>query len=142
MKSAIIHIKMTNCDRLTGEDAVTELTTTGSIDGTADDLRIGYTETDEAMHGCLTTVRIERQQLATMTRTGAYAAALTIEKDRRHNCLYATPFGEMMMGFFGKRVQCTLREKTAQVLLDYAIDLNASPFADVSMQIDVKIKEE
>ena len=142
MKNAMIHIKMTNRDRMTGEDAVTELTTTGSIDGTADDLRIGYTETDEAMQGCLTTVRIERQRLATMTRTGAYAAALTIEQDRRHNCLYTTPFGEMMMGFYGRRVQCSLNERTAQVLLDYAIDLNTSPFADVSMQIDVKMKEE
>ncbi|MBR2731304.1 MAG: DUF1934 domain-containing protein [Clostridia bacterium] len=142
MKNAIIHIKMTNRDRMSGEDAVTELTTTGSIDGTQDDLRIGYAETDDAMRGCLTTMRIERQQLATMTRTGAYAAALTIEQDRRHNCLYATPFGEMMMGFYGKRVQCSLSETTAQVLLDYAIDLNTSPFADVSMQIDVKTKEE
>ena len=142
MKNAIIHIKMTNRDRMTGEDAVTELTTTGSVEGSAEDLRIGYAETDEAMRGCLTTVRIERQQLATMTRTGAYAAALTIERDRRHNCLYDTPFGEMMMGFYGKRVQCSVTETGAQVLLDYAIDLNTSPFADVSMQIDVKIKEE
>lgn len=142
MKNAVIHIKMTNRDHMTNEDAVTELTTTGSVDGTADDLRIGYVETDEAMRGCMTTLHIENRRLATMTRTGAYAAALTIEQDRRHNCLYSTPFGEMMMGFYGKRVDVALGPQRGTVSLDYTIDLNTSPFAEVSMQIDLRIKEE
>jgi uncharacterized beta-barrel protein YwiB (DUF1934 family) len=74
----------------------TEMKTFGTFsigeDGRAE---ICYEETDETgMEGSKTSVSFDIDQpgIVTMMRTGAVSTALIFEKDKRHHCVYNTPY--------------------------------------------------
>ena len=87
-----------------GEEYVCELTTSGSFMLTAEGCVVNYSETDEELSDCVTSLNVEGSQKISMTRTGKFNTEMIIEKDRRHTCYYETPNGELMMGIYAKSI--------------------------------------
>ena len=108
MKNAIIHI--TDRHLQDGEKFECELTTSGSFELTGNGCRINYSETDEELTNCVTTLDVEGSQKISMTRTGKYNTEMVIEKDRRHTCYYATPYGELVMGVYALGIANEINE--------------------------------
>ena len=94
-------------------------------------------EPSAEMEGCVTTLLIEDCGLVTMTRNGAYTTQMVMERGRRHVCHYATPFGDMLLGIFAKKVESSVTEEGGELLLNYTIDVNADLAASNELKITV-----
>ena len=87
---------------------------------------LSYEEPDDELKGCVTTLLIEDGGLVTMTRRG-----------QRHVCHYVTPFGDMLLGIFAKKVESSVTEAGGELLLHYTIDVNADLASSNELKITV-----
>ena len=77
-----------------------------------------------------------------MTRTGKYNTEMVIEKDRRHTCFYRTPYGELIMGIFAKKISNEMTENGGILNFSYTIDFNNTPASENELVVSVSPKEE
>lgn len=140
MKKAIIKI----IDRHVqdGEEYLCELTTSGEFEVTESGCTVNYTETDEELANCVTELAVEGSQKISMTRTGKYNTEMIIEKDRRHTCFYATPYGELIMGIYAKCIENGVKENGGTLKFAYTIDFNNTPASENELTVVVISKEE
>lgn len=124
-----------------GEEACAELTTTGTLDFTEKGFVITYSETDEELFGCTTTLHVDGDERISMTRSGSFNTDLIIEKDRRHSCFYSTPYGELIMGVYGKNIVSDMTEKGGTLCFRYTLDFNSMPASENELKITVSVKE-
>lgn len=140
MKKAII--KITDRHVQDGEEYVCELTTSGEFEVTESGCKVIYSETDEELANCLTSLDVEGSAKISMTRTGKYNTEMIIEKDRRHTCFYATPYGELMMGIYAKSISNDISENGGTLKFSYTIDFNNAPASENELTVAVKAQEE
>lgn len=142
MKDAIITINDRHIQD--GEEFSCELTTSGKFEATENGCTVIYHETDEELTNCSTALIVEGSQRISMTRSGKYNTEMIIEKDRRHTCFYATPYGELMMGIYAKMISNQISENGGTLKFAYTIDFNNSPASENELCITVaeKIQEE
>jgi len=138
MKNAII--KITDRHFQDGEEYSAELTTSGCFEITENGCTVVYHETDEEMADCTTTLRVEGSSRITMTRSGKYNTEMIIEKERRHTCYYATPYGELIMGIYADRISNLMGENGGSLEFAYDIDINNTPASRNELQIKVAEK--
>jgi uncharacterized beta-barrel protein YwiB (DUF1934 family) len=122
-----------------GENSTSELITVGTLNGYGDNYSLVYAEQDEALKGCITTIRVEDSHRIIMTRTGDICAEMVIEKDKRHNCHYITPHGDFMMGIFARYINSAMKADGGELKFQYTIDFNTG-FASVN-ELMVTVKE-
>ncbi len=115
-----------------------EMSTFGTLEVKGDEYQITYTEHGSELEGCVTNLKV-KDKCVTMTRTGAYTSELIIEQDKRHNCHYATPFGDFMMGVYAKRVDSQMKNNGGTLSFEYTLDFN-SDFASIN-QLTINVKE-
>lgn len=139
MKNAIIHI--TDRHVQDGEEFECELTTSGSYELTENGCRVNYSETDEELTDCITALDVEGTQKISMTRIGKYNTEMIIEKDRRHTCFYATPYGELMMGIYAQSIINDIGENGGTLKFSYTIDFNNAPASENELTVAVTPKE-
>lgn len=140
MKKAII--KITDRHVQDGEECEAELTTSGEFEITENGCRVVYSETDEELDNCVTTLDVEGSRKISMTRSGKYNTEMVIEKDRRHSCYYKTPYGELIMGIFAKNVLSEMTENGGILNFSYTIDFNNTPASENELTVNVTPKEE
>ena len=140
MKKAII--KITDRHIQDGEEYEAELTTSGEFEITENGCKVVYTETDEELENCVTTLDVTGSEKISMTRAGKYNTEMVIEKDRRHSCFYQTPYGELMMGIFAKKVVNEMTENGGTLNFSYTIDFNNTPASENELTVSVLLKEE
>ncbi len=140
MKKAII--KITDRHVQDGEEYEAELTTSGGFEITENGCRVVYTETDEELENCVTTLEVDGARKISMTRAGKYNTEMVIEKDRRHSCFYQTPYGELMMGIFAKSISNEMTENGGTLNFSYTIDFNNTPASENELTVSVLPKEE
>lgn len=141
IKNTVVHIIDSHVTD--GEKTACELTTSGTLDFTApDDFTVTYRETDDELEGCETTLKLEEMRRVVMTRTGKYSAEMIIEKERRHTCFYATPFGELMMGIYASCVEAEMTENGGRLKFVYTIDFNNDLASENELTVIVKTKQE
>ena len=137
MKDAVV--KITDRHLQDGEEYTCELTTSGSLDFSEDGFTVVYHETDEELKGCKTELRYANGVI-TMTRSGKYNTELIIEKDRRHSCFYATPYGELMMGVYTKNMFTDMNENGGTLRFSYTIDFNNDLASENDLTVSVAVK--
>ncbi len=120
-----------------GDEYTSELTTEGKFEYTDNICKIVYRETVEELMDCETTLLIEGTGKIILIRSGRYTAEITIERDRRHNCFYSTPYGELLMGVYCKKIECELSEKGGMLDFAYLIDFNNVPTSENELNITV-----
>lgn len=135
MKKAII--KITDRHFQDGEEYEAELTTSGEFEITENGCRVVYTETDEELENCVTTLDVEGARKISMTRAGKYNTEMIIEKDRRHSCFYQTPYGELMMGIFANNISNDMTENGGTLNFSYTIDFNNTPASENELVVSV-----
>lgn len=135
MKNAIVQIKDIHIQN--GEKACCELTSAGFLGIENGGFSVKYEETDNELSGCVTTLHIEAPNKISMLRSGKYNTEMVFEKDRRHICYYKTPFGEMMMGIYSKKVVSELGENGGYINFAYTIDFNNELVSENELFISV-----
>ena len=85
-----------------------------------------------------TRIKVSKDNAVTVTRTGAYKSRSVIEQNKRCQSLYATPYGNMTMGFFGKKIENRLNDSGGELELVYTVDVNNSEINRNEMFIKIK----
>lgn len=114
-----------------------ELTTVGVLQGSEDAYSIVYTETDDEFKQYETTLEVKGEEKVVMTRKGAFNTQMVIEKDKRHNCHYSTPYGEIMMGIYTRKIKSQMHPDGGELNFCYTIDYNSGFVSTKEMQVTV-----
>ena len=139
MKDVLVTVKTVQSDE-TGESDTIELTAEGKFAAQNGSYLIKYADVfmsgdNEPIH---TTVKIGTDGAVSVTRSGIFKSRFVIECDKRFNCLYNTPYGEMTMGFYGEKIENNLNNDGGELSLWYTIDVNGSALSSNQMTISIK----
>ena len=141
-KDKKVIISIVDSHEIDGQNSSSELITVGTLNGHGDNYSLVYSEQDDALNGCVTTLKIEDKRRIVMTRTGDICTKMIIEKDKRHNCHYITPQGDFMMGIFARYVNSKMNADGGELKFQYTIDFNTGLASVNELKVTVKeVKE-
>ena len=99
----------------------TELMTEGTLEQTADGLRISYQETElTGMEGICTTFEIGPSRVI-LRRSGSVNSQMIFEEGKQHTSLYETPFGDLSVDIQTGRLRHNLTERGGIMEIRYSI---------------------
>ncbi len=103
---------------------------------------IGYKEYDEDNPNQYfdNLIKVDRETV-TITRRGPVKTQLILEKGRRHQCVYQTLAGNLMIGVFTKTLKNTLDEKGGTLEVSYTLDFNTDLVSENRFKITVEEKQ-
>lgn len=120
-----------------------ELTTVGTLrdDGRAYIIR--YNEEQAPPYSPIkVTLRIYKDESAVeLTRSGQSNSCLLIEKSKRNLCQYGTPYGNILMGIYGKQIKADVNECGGSFNFGYDIDINGSVTSSNAVNMTFTIKQ-
>lgn len=127
--------------RLDGEDDKIEVITEGRFMKKRDRFFIGYKEYDADNPGehFDNLIKVE-PQMVTIIRKGPMASQLMLEKGRRHQCLYQTGMGDLMIGVFTTNLENNLNEEGGTLEVSYTLDFNTDLVSENRFFITVEKK--
>lgn len=139
MKDVLVKVKTVQSDENRESDTI-ELTTEGKFAVKDGAFLIKYSDAfmsgdTEPIH---TTVKVGSDGAVSVTRSGSYQSRFVIQRNKRCNCLYQTPYGTMTMGFYGERIENNLNEKGGELSLWYTVDVNGAELNRNQMTISIK----
>lgn len=85
-------------------------------------------------------VKVEGE-LVTISRKGPVSSQLLLEKGRRHQCLYQTIAGDLMIGVFTKTLKNNLDEKGGTLEVSYTLDFNTDLVSENRFKITIEEKK-
>lgn len=124
-----------------GDTQGSELLTKGTFEGTTDDFTITYTEQDEGLKDCTTTVHVEGEKRITMIRTGSTNAEMILEKNKRHNCHYNTPYGGFILGVYAKQISAKVLAEEACGMVEFRYTLDFNSANSIENELKILFKE-
>ena len=131
-------ISITGTQQVDGEEEIIELTTTGGMEPAGDGWRLTYEESAATgMEGVVTTIRVQPDEVL-LERTGRMHSLLVLQKGRRHQCSYATPYGTLMLGVYTSELHSTLTGSGGELRFAYTLDMNAGALSAHNVHISVK----
>lgn len=143
MKKEII-LEIIGLQQIDSQKDKIELTTVGNMIEEDDYYLINYTEEQEApLKNIDSSVKIyKNNKIVEMSRTGAYDSCLVIEKSKRNLCQYATQYGDMLMGIYGKEIICDVEKSKGSFNFIYDIDINGSVASKNEVKMTYKYNQE
>ena len=67
------------------------------------------------------------------------SSSIAIEKSKRNLCAYKTPYGNMLMGIYGKDIEIKTGEKNGSFYFGYDIDINGAVSSQNTVKIDYSV---
>ena len=123
MKKEVV-IKIVDRHDIEGEVDGLETTLVGKMSGDEDLYTLSYSE-DGELERCQVSLKVEKGERITMTRSGMFETELIIERGERHNCSYSTPAGNLMLGVLASKVESQIDEYGGRLEFEYTLDLGA-----------------
>lgn len=116
-----------------------EMTTVGTIEENENGYTIRYTEEQEPpAKPNRATLKISKDEKSIeLIRSGSASSCLIIEKSRRNLCNYSTPYGDMLMGIFGREINIGFDEDEGKRTFHFAYDIDIN--GALSSQNDVTV---
>lgn len=133
-------IKITETDHGDGEEKPQsiEITTEGVFRGTAGDYTLRFDEIFAEDIRSHTVITVRGGKWVGIVRHGDITTEITVELGQRHNCHYATPYGEFMIGIHAESVEDSVTENGGKLRLVYTVDYYANVETVKEMEIEVK----
>lgn len=116
----------------------TEILTEGLLEKFPDGVKISYTEPCDDCEGARDEITIKTPEFVILNRSGEFNSQLLVEKNKRHTCVYETPYGALMIGIFAEEVSARFNDSGGKIVLKYAVDSNLSVISHNTVTIDVK----
>ncbi|MBQ9227239.1 MAG: DUF1934 domain-containing protein [Eubacterium sp.] len=134
-------IKVTGTQRLGRDKDKIELTTVGTMEEKPNSYVFCYNEEQEPplrpVQATLTVFKDEKR--VEILRSGDNGSLLIIERAKRNLCSYGTPYGELLMGIYGKSIENRIGEKQGTVTFGYDIDVNGALTSQNEVKLEYKI---
>ncbi|MGN0501781.1 MAG: DUF1934 domain-containing protein [Ruminococcus sp.] len=126
---------------LDGETDRVEVLTSGNYMIKKNHCYIGYKEYDEENPNKYSDnlIKVE-DNIVTIIRKGEMQSRLMLEKGKRHQCLYQTVAGDLMIGVFTKTMKNTLNDKGGTLEVSYTLDFNTDLVSENRFIITVEEK--
>ena len=122
-----------------GEEDITELQAVGTLQKDDDGLIVTYDDSmSVGIKGVTARLKTFNSGLVTIERDGVLEHKLTVEKNKRHLCLYTTPYGNMTVGVFGEEIENGLTENGGKLFMKYSLDINSGLISENEIEISVK----
>ena len=137
MKKVLINIKGVQSYG-EGTDTTT-LTTEGEMEIVNGNYRLLYNESDMIGAENVTSELLLEENKFSITRKGGLNSVLTVEKGKRHSCLYDSPQGAFVIGIFGESLTSSMSESGGEIHASYTIDVNSGLLS--SNKMDIKVEE-
>lgn len=83
-------------------------------------------------------VKIENDNLVTLTKRGKQQIKLVLEKDKKHDSPYYTDYGVLMMSIFTHDIESNCTEKKGKINIKYSLDVNSNFVNMISIVIEYK----
>lgn len=124
-----------------GESEKIEVITEGSMTVDSGRVTIVYPEyrQDDPSQKTDTTVELSGGVLS-IDRTGEMSSHLILERGTRHECLYQTPMGSMLIGIFTDSLRSDIDEHGGEISASYQLDFNSAVVSFNEIYILVKEK--
>lgn len=131
-------ISITGTQLVDGERDTIELTTTGGMDPAGDGWRLTYEESAATgMEGVTTSILVKPGEVL-LERTGKMNSLLVLQKGRRHQCSYDTPYGTFLLGVYTSELISTLSRSGGELRFSYTLDMSAGLMSSHDVHISVK----
>ena len=99
---------------------------------------LSYEESDlTGLAGTRTTLKVD-EHAVNVIRTGLYPSHLVFEKGRRHQSLYHTEFGDLMVGVNTEQIKSTLDDDGGSVDVLYAVEIDHVLAGTNHLKVDVR----
>lgn len=123
-----------------GEKGGSEFTSVGSFTWEeGGNYRIGYREADPSMQGAVTSIAVsDNATKIEMTRSGPFGTQLIMEKNRRHVCIYKTPYGELNLGVYTSAIESVMNPCGGKIRFCYTLDFNTGLASENELTVTVK----
>ena len=124
---------------LDGESDKVEVLTTGNYLMKKDHCYIGYKEYEENNPNDYSDnlIKVENE-IVTISRKGSTRSQLMLEKGKRHQCVYQTPMGDLMIGVYTKSMKSTLTEKGGTLEVSYTLDFNTDLVSENRFKVTIE----
>ena len=138
-KNAII--KIIGTQRFGKESDKIEMTTVGRLEETDSHYILRYSEEQEPpLEPNKIKLSIDKdEKKVEMLRTGPAGSLLIIERSKRNLCNYATEFGDMLMGIYGKNIENDFDGQKGTFTFGYDIDINGALTSQNEVTVELKI---
>lgn len=136
MKKDVL-IDIASSQTVDGNKDKMEVSVTGTLIYDDDGYRIEYTEYDGEMQGTSTSVSVSGTDCVSILRVGAYSSEMMLENEKRHSCLYSTPYGELTMGLYTKKIKSDMTYNGGILEMSYTIDFSMGQVTENTMKITV-----
>jgi len=137
MKDVLIEIKGTQ-QYSESEPDVSTFTTTGKFSVDEKEIKLIYNESEMIGAKDVTSEITIEGDTVTLARRGGMESRLTIEKGRRHSCLYNTPEGDFVIGIYGESLLTEFTQNSAKIYMSYTIDVYSGLLSKNIMEIKIK----
>lgn len=137
---AVIHI--CNEQTMDGEHDKIEMSVVGTIHAGENGHVLEYTEYDDDGLKTFTTVTPLGNRSVQVTRTGAFGSEMQFEVGKRSSTVYSTPYGELVMGVYTKRIENTLGEQGGRLAFAYTTDFAQQDVMHNRMTLTVEVAED
>lgn len=137
---AVIHI--CNEQTMDGEHDKIEMSVVGTIHAGENGRVLEYTEYDDDGLKTFTTVTPLGNRSVQVTRTGAFGSEMQFEVGKRSSTVYSTPYGELVMGVYTKRIENTLGEQGGRLAFAYTTDFAQQGVMHNRMTLTVEVAED
>ena len=127
---------------LDGETDRIEVLTAGNYLVKKDHFYIGYKEYDDEDPSIVfnNLIKVEKDKV-TINRKGPMGSQLLLERDRRHQCIYQTVAGDLIIGVFTKTLKSTLGKNGGTLEVSYTLDFNTDLVSENRFTIKVEEKQ-
>jgi uncharacterized beta-barrel protein YwiB (DUF1934 family) len=118
-----------------------EMTTVGTIEETDESFILRYNEEQEPpMKPLRTKLTITKdEKRVELLRSGAIGSLLVIERSKRNLCNYATGYGDILMGIYGKNIDSEYANGEGTFSFGYDIDVNGALTSENEVKVTVRI---
>lgn len=137
MKDVLIEIKGTQ-QYPESEPDFSTFTTTGKFSVDEKEIKLIYNESEMIGAKDVTSEITIEGDTVTLARRGGMESRLTIEKGRRHSCLYNTPEGDFVIGIYGESLLTEFTQNRAKIYMSYTIDVYSGLLSKNIMEIKIK----
>ncbi|MEE0675726.1 MAG: DUF1934 domain-containing protein [Ruminococcus sp.] len=122
-----------------GESDRVEVITTGKFMKKSDRWFIGYKEysQDEPLSHYDNLIKVDGD-IVTISRKGEIRSQLILELNKRHQCIYSTPAGNMTIGVFTRSLVNHLTENGGMLEVNYTLDFNSDMVSENSFRINIE----
>lgn len=116
-----------------------EMTTVGTIEESENGFVLRYNEEQEPpLKPNRATLKISKDEKnIELIKSGSTNSCLIIEKSHRNLCNYSTPYGDMLMGIFGRDIDIEFDDENNKKIIHFAYDIDIN--GALSSQNDVTV---